>query len=224
MDHTTLAALITAGILDLDFIFEMMFMGDEEHPSQRVELTRGPWTMEDEPEANYKALFRFEKKDIIKLVRIFKLDTILKLNNGSRVAGDVALCVLLKRFTYPARLFDVATYFQMPLSTVSRILSYMVNYLHGLLEWTLEGPHLDTIAMDRFAKAIAAKGGCLPNCWGFLDGTVRPIARPSEAQKEVVICGLNDLYFELELIEVRPTTDTKDFMLLNFSLWSLQME
>ena len=33
-----------------------------------------------------------------------------------------------------------------------------------------------------FSDAIHAKGAALDNCWGFIDGTVRPIARPSKNQ------------------------------------------
>lgn len=29
-----------------------------------------------------------------------------------------------------------------------------------------------------------AKGGAIPNCWGFIDGTARPICRPSINQEE----------------------------------------
>ena len=33
-----------------------------------------------------------------------------------------------------------------------------------------------------FSDAVFAKGAALDNCWGFIDGTVRPIARPSRSQ------------------------------------------
>ena len=37
--------------------------------------------------------------------------------------------------------------------------------------------------MARFSEAIHAKGAALQNCWGLIDGTVRPIARPVRNQR-----------------------------------------
>ena len=36
---------------------------------------------------------------------------------------------------------------------------------------------------NSFANAIHLKGAALSNCWGFVDGTVRPICRPSQHQE-----------------------------------------
>ena len=37
----------------------------------------------------------------------------------------------------------------------------------------------------KYAEAVHAKCNSLDNCWGFIDGTVRPICRPEENQKVV---------------------------------------
>ena len=39
--------------------------------------------------------------------------------------------------------------------------------------------------LQLFADAIHNKGSALDNCWGFVDGTVRPICRPKEHQRAV---------------------------------------
>ena len=39
--------------------------------------------------------------------------------------------------------------------------------------------------LQLYADAISDIGGPLPSCWGFIDGTVRPICRPSVNQKLV---------------------------------------
>ena len=39
--------------------------------------------------------------------------------------------------------------------------------------------------LQTFADAIKANGAPLKNCWGFVDGTVRPICRPTENQRVV---------------------------------------
>ena len=37
----------------------------------------------------------------------------------------------------------------------------------------------------KYAKTVHAKCCALDNCWGFIDGIVRPICRPEESQKVV---------------------------------------
>lgn len=43
---------------------------------------------------------------------------------------------------------------------------------------------LNLIWLDHatFSDAVHAKGAALDNCWGLIDGTVRPIACPSRSQ------------------------------------------
>ena len=47
--------------------------------------------------------------------------------------------------------------------------------------------------MQTFADAIHQKGAALDNCWGFIDGTVRPISRPKQNQ-QVVYNGLKRVH------------------------------
>ena len=39
--------------------------------------------------------------------------------------------------------------------------------------------------LQLYSDAIAAQGPALDNCFGFVDGTVRPICRPAEHQRAV---------------------------------------
>ena len=55
---------------------------------------------------------------------------------------------------------------------------------HHLLT-TFEQTWLDHLNFEMFADAIHDKGGALSNCWGFIDGTVRPICRPGKRQRLV---------------------------------------
>ena len=71
------------------------------------------------------------------------------------------------------------------------ITNCVVDYLydnHGyrLTQWNhqiMSPPLLQT-----YADAVSAQGAPLNNCFGFIDGTVRPICRPVELQ-EVVYNG-----------------------------------
>ena len=44
---------------------------------------------------------------------------------------------------------------------------------------------LSPARLQTYADAVYAKGAALENCFGFVDGTVRPIARPDENQRVV---------------------------------------
>eukprot|EP00795_Rhopilema_esculentum_P015955 gene15955-biopygen5338 len=49
----------------------------------------------------------------------------------------------------------------------------------------LNQPWLSRENLQSFADAIHNKGAALDNCWGFVDGTVRPICRPTRNQRAV---------------------------------------
>ena len=57
------------------------------------------------------------------------------------------------------------------------------NHSHRICQWNDDvlNPHL----LQEYADVIHAKGAPLENCFGFIDGTVRPIARPDQQQRIV---------------------------------------
>jgi len=57
--------------------------------------------------------------------------------------------------------------------------------IHGrrLTQWNLDILSPDHLEM--YAAAITSRGSPLDNCFGFIDGTVRPTARPEESQRVV---------------------------------------
>lgn len=70
--------------------------------------------------------------------------------------------------------------------TLSRIFYWVLrhvdqNFCDVLQRWDV--PWLDEQAFHLFAGAISAKGGVMPGCFGFIDGTARPIARPKRHQR-----------------------------------------
>ena len=62
--------------------------------------------------------------------------------------------------------------------------SMIYDTWHHLLT-TFEQTWLDPLNFEMFADAIHDKGAALSNCWGFIDGTVRPICRPGKRQRLV---------------------------------------
>lgn len=48
---------------------------------------------------------------------------------------------------------------------------------------SLESPKPRRDSLCHFAAAIHEEGAPLENCWGFIDGTVRPICKPDQNQR-----------------------------------------
>ena len=104
---------------------------------------------------------------------------------GTVYDGIEGLCLLLRRLAYPCRYSDLILRFGRPVPELCMMTSHVIDTVytlnhHRLTAWnqTLLSPHI----LQAYADAIRRKGGALPNCFGFLDGTVRPIWRPQENQ------------------------------------------
>ena len=66
--------------------------------------------------------------------------------------------------------------------TTKQVIEYIYNVRgHGVAQWNYQ--LLNPALLQIHANAIATKGGALCNCFGFVDGTVRPICRPNKNQR-----------------------------------------
>lgn len=102
-------------------------------------------------------------------------------------SGTEGLLILLKRFPYifSCRLSDVIPCFACSVPELSLILNQVTSFIctnHGYLLRDLDQPWLSSEHLEDFALAVHGKGAALENCWGFVDGTVRPICHPGENQ------------------------------------------
>jgi len=84
-----------------------------------------------------------------------------------------ALCILLRRLTYPNRLGDICHLFGRSKTQLSFIINYMFNFIEvkfGHLMETLDLFWLSPTHLEQFAESICRKGSPLDNCVGFIDG------------------------------------------------------
>ena len=99
------------------------------------------------------------------------------------------LCMLLRRVSYPCRYSDLIPQFGgKPVSVISLITNHVIDYIfetHGHLITERNHNILNPQALQSYADAISKKGAPLNNCFGFIDGTVRPICRPDKNQRVV---------------------------------------
>lgn len=97
------------------------------------------------------------------------------------------LCILLKRLAYPCRYTDMVPRFGRNPTELCLIFNEVLdlvyaNHSHRLQNWDLN-PFLQPDQLHRYAEAIHLQGAPLTNCFGFIDGTVRSIARPKHNQR-----------------------------------------
>ena len=108
--------------------------------------------------------------------------------NDTACDATEGLCIMLKRFA------DLCCYLNMipifgrsvpELSIISNEITDWLYTIHGhrVTHWNHD--ILNPAMLDVYATAIHNKGAALENCFGFIDGTVRPISRPIINQRTV---------------------------------------
>ena len=133
-----------------------------------------------------KTEFRFYRNDIYELTEVLNLPDRIICYNGVNVDITEALCTFLKRFAYPCRHVDLIPRFARPEPQLCMISNAVMDLIytgwrHLLLD--LDQPWLSRPQLETFTEVIGQKGAALKNCWGFIDGTVRPISRRGRNQR-----------------------------------------
>ena len=96
--------------------------------------------------------------------------------------------MLLRRTSYPCRYSDMIPRFPRPVSVLSLITNEGLDFIyenhsHLVTDWNRNV--LTPVALQTYAEAVSRKGAPLQNCFGFIDGTVRPISRPGTGKRVV---------------------------------------
>ena len=134
------------------------------------------------------AEFRFHKNDVPVLLEALQLPQSFTCHQGTICDGIEVLCITLRRFAYPCRYSDLIPRFGRPVPELSMISNLVMDTIyeehnHRLTQWN--NTLLNTPLLESYARAIDSKGSPLPNCFGFIDGTVRPICQPEQNQRIV---------------------------------------
>ena len=139
-----------------------------------------------EPEC--RSEFRVAKDDIYTLAEVLGVPATFTCPQRSVCSGIEGLCILLKRTSFPCRYSDMIYRFGRPVPVLSMITNRVIDFLYDthayrLTQWN--DTILNPLALQTYADAIHRKGAAFENCFGFVDGTVRPICRPKENQRIV---------------------------------------
>ena len=99
----------------------------------------------------------------------------------------LCMCMLCMKYAWPTRLGSMVKVFGASVSKISRVVSAMRRLLHKAFVSALNHPgDLSLRELLRFSAAIEAKSGIGGRfIFGFVDGTVRPMPKPSHLQGAV---------------------------------------
>ena len=136
-------------------------------------------------DAEFVTQFRFQRDHVGPLMRALRLKNVYKGTNAIRWSGEEGLCILLRRLCYPNRLADLVPMFGRHRTELSHIINEMCNEIFHLHKHRLSTITHPWLHFEQMAEAIYAKGACLSNCWGFLDGSQMRICRPGDGQEAV---------------------------------------
>ena len=145
-----------------------------------------PFNWDNYDENTCQNEMRFEKADILRLKRCLQIPDEVKFYKGSYYQGLEALCILLKRLAYAVRYCDMVPRFGRSVPDLRKIYHLMLNHIYDNFSYLLQQwdtPFLSQELLQSYANAVHAKGAPLKNCFGFVDGTVRPICWPGKYQK-----------------------------------------
>ena len=134
-------------------------------------------------EAECKAEFRFDKKDLPVLAEALQILLSFKLNQGSIVDVMEGLCMLLRRLAYPCRFGDMVSRFGSAVPVLSMATNHVIDFICNTYRYHITRWNnllLNPPALEMYARLVHDKGAALQNCVGFVDGTVCPIARPDQ--------------------------------------------
>ena len=143
---------------------------------------------------------------------------------------------MLQRLSYPSRWCDLVPLFgrtepelsiifnqvsslQQPLRALEVYLAFcfftlqIIDDVYDHFKDLLTSLDMIWLNPESFSAAVYAKGALLQNCWGFIDGTARPIARPKRHQR-IMFSGRKRIH----CVKFQVSFCTASFSLaLNFS-------
>lgn len=129
---------------------------------------------------------RFRRSELLEITDLLGIPQVITLRNHSSFGGEEAIMMTFWRLSYATRLHDVCEAFKIEVPLASRVFNYILRHINGFIEernrFKLPFGRLVSHG-ERFAEIIQSKTqGLLVDTIGFIDGTLKPICRPSSGQ------------------------------------------
>ena len=128
-----------------------------------------------------------DDNECLLLYDVFGIPEEIRCYNEMVFDKEEPLCVFLKRFAYPCRYQDLMLRFEQRAVCILCIISSQVqNIIYENWRFLMRNLNQNWLSrrnFELFAEVIHTKGAPLGNCWGFVDGTTRPVCRPGQNQR-----------------------------------------
>ena len=136
-----------------------------------------------------RAYFRFKRDDLFQLLDALRIPKVMKTSSQDSATGLEALCILLRRLAYPNRWLELRKMFGRSNGSLNRIFYAtlrIIDKCSSVLK-TWDHSWLTEDDFQEYAASIADKvePGVIPDVFGFIDGTARPICRPIKFQRQM---------------------------------------
>jgi hypothetical protein len=152
-----------------------------ELPAPRTNPYIPPGTFDiHDPRIDPVSLFRFTAEEIEILAGALGLPDEIRTEHGYITNGVEALAIVCHRLSYPRRLEDQIATFYRSRSAISSIFRDTLMFIDNTWGWLMDfRPERVRASYARYSAAIERRGSPIPNCIGFINGTVRRTCRPT---------------------------------------------
>ena len=137
-------------------------------------------------------LFRFRQNDLRRLFVSFRMPNVwvIRRNTHHRqyFPGETGFLLLMRRFSYPCRYSDLVNFFHLSVADLSHLFNVVLHFVYDNHASLLTNLDMWMQDFDWFGNCVRTKANLtLPNVcvWGFIDGTVRAICRPTWGQRSM---------------------------------------
>ena len=123
--------------------------------------------LDDMSDEECKSEFCFFRSDVYSLAEALQIPDVITCFNSLKCNSATALCILLKRFSYPCRYLDMIPRFAKPVPQLCIITQHLTNFLYDRWGHLLNNFHqnwLSPLNLQRFSECIYRKGAPLNNC------------------------------------------------------------
>ncbi|TRM70554.1 hypothetical protein BD626DRAFT_373859, partial [Schizophyllum amplum] len=138
-----------------------------------------------EQECEYR--FGVDAEALLQMVVALDLPEVIHTPNRYRFSGVEALALTLARFNSTGDQFELSAVFDRPQSAISEIVNIVVLHIDNEWSHLLDFDHtclLSPTSLQAYAAAVHAEGGPLRGVWGFIDCTIRRMAKPTFFQRQ----------------------------------------
>lgn len=192
---------------DEEMVIFDMILNDKDRNYHNLKKREGVFRLDELDDNFCFTHFRFSKVDIRRLRVLFEIPEEIILENRIKVSGEEALCILLRRLSYPNRSVkyfylmlvfyihfhvnrycDLMQFFPRGLSALGLIFNAMVEHIlqtKGQVLRNVNAMWLSKYHIREFCQSLTRKGSPYPRCFGFLDGTIRPNCGTKYNQRQV---------------------------------------